>query len=99
MTHTGEPETLKVPAGQLVHCAAPAQLWEPAGHADVVPKVEPLAQAYPAVHAPLHAGSVRATVAPYRPPRQLEHCRAPPRLKVPSGHTGSESRVDPAGQM
>ena len=53
------------PATQLVQDPDPATEYLPAGHWLAVADVDPMGQAYPAVHAPLHVEDVSPAVAPY----------------------------------
>ena len=53
------------PATQSVQDPDPATEYLPAGHWLAVADVDPMGQAYPAVHAPLHVEDVSPAVAPY----------------------------------
>ncbi len=83
---------------QLVHDAAPAVAYCPAGHWDVVGDVDPAGQAYPDVQGPEQAAVVRPATAPYAPPGQGLHTPATAREYVPAGHMDVVELVDPAGQ-
>jgi hypothetical protein len=54
------------PAGHTVQVDAPAREYWPATHCDAVADADPAAQAYPAVHGPVHDDVVDPPV-PYRP--------------------------------
>ncbi len=77
--------------------AAPGKLKVPGAHTAAVALVEPVEQAYPAVQGPLHAGDVKAVVAPYRPAGQAEQTLAPAREYVPGPHLTAVPLVEPAG--
>jgi hypothetical protein len=56
-----------LPDGHGVHTPAPARLYVPGLHCNVVPLVDPAGQAYPAMHAPEHVEAVRPEKEPKRP--------------------------------
>ncbi len=58
--------------------------------------VDPATHAYPAVHAPLHAGAVSAGTAPNDPAGQITHTAAPAKLYRPAGQMAAVELVDPA---
>jgi hypothetical protein len=83
--------SLNVPAVQLVHESAPRRLYRPCGHCIAVGTTEPGGHAYPALHAPLQEGKVRAGAAPNRPPGhsplQLGVCNAGMSPNRPEAHS------------
>ena len=66
-----------VPALQLLQVPAPLKLYWPALHTEAVELVDPAAQAYPAVHSPLHDALVSPDVAPNVPAGHALHTPAP----------------------
>ncbi len=90
----------QVPAGQSLHAPAPARLYRPTGHTDVVALVDPAGQKYPAVQGPLHAAVLRPTADTLNqvPAGQSLHAPAPAGLYLPAGHTDVVALVEPMGQ-
>ena len=74
----------------------PPTLNWPAGQMAAVELVDPATQAYPAVHAPLHADVVSAGTAPNDPAGQITHTAAPAKLYRPAGQMAAVELVDPA---
>ena len=74
----------------------PPTLYWPAGQMAAVELVDPATQAYPAVHAPLHADVVSAGTAPNDPAGQITHTAAPAGLYWPAGQMAAVELVDPA---
>ena len=52
------------PVLQLVHTAAPAKLYRPAGQAAAVALVDPATHAYPALQSPVHVEETCPVLAP-----------------------------------
>ena len=68
-----------------MHVPAPLLLYCPGAHWEAVGEEEPAGQAYPAVHAPLHA-LLTAPGFPKRPGSQLLQTVAAAREYCPAGH-------------
>ncbi len=85
-----------LPAAQTVHAADAAVLNLPAGHTLAL-AADPAGHAYPATHAPLHAGVGRPGAPPYVPSGQSVQVPAPARLYCPAGQMDAVALVDPTG--
>jgi hypothetical protein len=88
-----------VPPGHTEHDEAPGPLYCPGGQRNAVAFVDPVGQANPDEHKPLHVALYNPWEAGsyHVPAAQLLQLDAPTRLYRPGGHRNTTALADPAG--